>query len=49
MTEPPKQMFVARWQLAAMLADFGPEATIEDLERFAENLFHEPVKIVVVE
>lgn len=49
MTDPPKQMFVAGWQLAAMLAEFGPEATVEDLEAFAENLFHEPVKIVVYE
>lgn len=45
----PLQMFVAQWQLDAMLKSFGPEATVADLEAHAEDLFHEPVTITVYE
>jgi hypothetical protein len=40
-------MFVSKWQLVAMLASLGETATVADLEAHAENLFHEPVTIVV--
>lgn len=47
MTDPPKRMFVTRWQLLAMMSELGESATVADLEAFAENLFHEPVEIVL--